>query len=285
LQQEPNREFDMRRYTVKAALAAVVAASIAAISPARADTIQLGFILDESGSIGNSEWNTIKNGLSNAINNLIPIGGPNTYEISVFKFDDDAETVVNRVLVNSVASRSAVANTIANMSQQGGSTNYQAAFNLARTVMRGGGNLPTLSFVNFATDGDPNEPFNNLIANQGAAVAARDLLIAAGVDNISIEGIGVSAAGASFLQNSICYPGPCDTTVPYNFPNQGFYIGVANAQGYANAIGNKIAVVTQTPEPATVAILGAGLVALFFGLGLPFVHGKWHSRPAPSEET
>lgn len=252
----------MRRYTVKAALAAVVAASIAAISPARADTIQLGFILDESGSISNSEWNTIRSGLSNAINNLIPIGGPNTYEISVFKFDDDAETVVNRVLVNSVASRSAVAASVASMSQQGGTTNYQAAFNLARTVMRGGGNLPTLSFVNFATDGDPNEPFNNLIANQAAAVAARDLLIGAGVDNISIEGIGVSASGASFLQNSICYPGPCDTTVPYNFPNQGFYIGVANAQGYADAIGNKIAVVTQTPEPATVAILGAGLVAL-----------------------
>lgn len=89
-------------------------------------------------------------------------------------------------------------------------------------------------------------------------------MIAAGIDNISIEGIGVSSANATFLQDKICHPGPCDTTAPYNFPSQGFYIGVANAQGYADAIGNKIAIVTgqQIPEPASLAILGIGLLGV-----------------------
>ena len=44
---------------------------------------------------------------------------------------------------------------------------------------------------------------------------------------------------------------------------QGFYIGVADAAGYAAAIGNKIQVVTQVPEPATLALFGTAL----FGLG------------------
>jgi hypothetical protein len=88
-------------------------------------------------------------------------------------------------------------------------------------------------------------------------------MVAAGIDNISIEGIGVTAANATFLQDELCFPGPCDATAPYNFPSQGFYIGVANAEGYANAIGNKIAIVTeQIPEPASLAILGMGLLGI-----------------------
>ena len=122
-------------------IAPVVALGIAVSArAANAGVIQLGFILDRSGSIGSSNWRTIVNGLSSAINTIVPTDS--SYEVSVFSFGSTA-----------------------------------------------------------AIDGVPN--------NQNLAVAARNALLSgASVDNLSIEAIG-SGVNASFLQNSICFPGPC----------------------------------------------------------------------------
>ena len=247
----------------------IVLAGAAAIAlgaaPASAAVIQLGFILDRSGSIGSGNWTTIVNGLSSAVNTLIPVGGANTYEISVVTFSSAATININSYTVNTIADRSALAGLIAAIPFSGGGTNFAPAFTAMQTALTdavgtngfvvAGSN--SKSYVNFATDGAEGDPV--------AGVAARNALIAAGVDNISIEGIG-SGVDAAGLQGSYCYPQACDTTSPYNFDTQGFYIGVSDAAGYAAAIGNKIQVVTQTdvPEPTSFAVLGVSLL----GLGL-----------------
>jgi hypothetical protein len=254
--------------------AALLAAGGLASQDAQAARVQLGFVLDGSGSITSTEWNTIRLGLASAIN-LIPVGGDNVYEVSIVQFATNVQTYAqaSNVLLDSVAKRTNLSNFMASMPQLTGATNYAAAFTGIGQVLSNTISLADFSFVNFATDGEPNRcggagaavTAPGAAASRDCAVAARNALIDLGVDNISIEGIGVTTANATFLQNSICHPGPCDTTAPFsNFPNEGFYIGVANAEQYAQAIRNKILVVTQqeVPAPGTVALVGLALLAL-----------------------
>lgn len=232
----------------------VTAVAVMSGGHAQADVVQLGFILDSSGSIGSGNWTTIVNGLKSAVNTWIPTNS--TYEVSVVSFGATANIDIDSFLVTDATSRTSLANQIGLLPfLNGGSTSYSAAFTAMQTALFGAGERATSSsYVNFATDGVPN--------NGGDGTVQRNALIAAGLDNLSIEGIGAGIS-AAFLQNSICYPQSCDTTSPYNFPTQGFYIGVADAAGYAAVIGNKVQTVTnQVPEPNVLALAGLALLGL-----------------------
>lgn len=238
----------------KLARAGVLAASVGFMAPTSAGVIQLGFIIDSSGSIGSTDFGVITSGLASAVESNIPVGGDDTYEVSVVSFDTGASAEVQNVMVTDAAARSDLATQINSIQYTGGGTNFTAAFNAMTTVLGNTIGTADASYVNFSTDGQASD-----------ASTAFQAMIASGVDNVSVEGIG-SNVEAAVLQNLYCYPGPCDTTTPYNFPTQGFYIGVADAQGYADVIGEKIGVVTGTvPIPATLALFGLGLVG-FAGL-------------------
>lgn len=256
----------------KLCIAAGIAASVTGVAPANAGVIELGFVLDSSGSITAAGWDTIRDGLSGAVN-LIPVTGPDIYEVSVVTFATTATININSVSVNSLAARTALAAQIAALPFLGSTTNFQDAFNKMQTALTDGIGTPAsaadASYVNFSTDGVPNAiGAGGTAATQPVAEAAgataRNAFIAAGIDNLSVEGIG-GAVNVGYLTGSICSPQPCDTTIPFNFPAQGFYLGVPDPTAYANAIGNKVRLVTrQLPEPGTLALLGVAFAGMGF---------------------
>lgn len=240
----------LRQLALAATAVTTLAVGTMAAAPAEA-VVQLGFLLDDSGSIGTSDYNVIKNGLANAISSLVPQDG--SYEVTVVKFSSSAVQVVAPTVVTGASIGGITASILASTAANG-STNMAAGLTLMTNLLTGSTNFNTgPAYVNLATDGVPD--------STSAATTARNAMVTAGIDNISIEGIG-GGVSVSYLMNNICYPGPCDDTVPYNFPTQGFYIGVANAAGYVAAIGNKIEVVVKAPEPASLALLGMGLAGL-----------------------
>lgn len=233
---------------------AVATAGLFAAAQAQAAVIQLGFVLDRSGSIGSTDWSTIVNGVGDAIESEVPTSS--RYEITVVTFSTSATVDVTTVLIDSAATRTMVADAVRGIGYTGGTTNLTAALDLLGSTLAGSSQMVDASYANVATDGDPNSDTN--------AAAAAANLISGGVDNISVEGIGVSASTASYLQNNICLPGPCDTSAPFdNFPSQGFYIAVNSASDFPAAVANKIQTIVQnTPEPVTLALFGVGLAGI-----------------------
>ncbi|MFO1025678.1 MAG: vWA domain-containing protein [Acetobacteraceae bacterium] len=238
------------------AAGAALTLTVGMTSPAEASLYQVGFLLDSSGSIGAGGWSTITNGLANAIHLFAE--APDQYELSVVSFSTGTATIINKQIVTN-ANLISLKNAITGASWLDSNTNYQAAFNAITSVMDPAHSQAAASYVNFATDGKPNRPFGD---PEQDGIDARNAAITAGIDNISVEGIG-GDVNATYLKNSICYPTVCSTsTPPTGFPGKGFYIAIASVDDYGAAIQTKIKTIINTPEPASVAVLGSALVGI-----------------------
>ncbi len=192
-------------------------------------------------------------GASNAIAGFV--GASDTYELSVMSFSSTTQTIVAPTVVTA-ANLATLQAAIAGATFLDANTNFALAFTDMTTLMNPGASGALASFINFATDGVPNEGGADPAQ---AGIDARDASIAAGIDNISIEGIG-GGVNQAYLTGGICYPQPCTILPASNFPFQGFYTGVASTADYEAAVNEKIRIITGVPEPASLAVLGSALL-------------------------
>lgn len=244
---------------------ALAAASLA--THAAPVTTQLGFLIDASGSIGSSNFQTMRNGYAAALAAL-PTDG--SIEVTVVTFSSGTTTVVSPTVVTA-ASLPGIIAAVNSMAYSAGLTATAAGIAAISSLMTGSSNFSTglNSMINIATDGEPNIPGNN--PNQAAinaAIAAR----AAGIDALTAEAIG--SFDVSALRSLVFSPvnGPCNncgtflpdgSSPPNPMTSNPWVLAVNSFNDFPTAIHNKVQASTgQVPEPGILMLMALGLVGL-----------------------
>ncbi len=252
-----------------ATLLAVLPLALGSVAASAIPVSQLGFLLDESGSVGTANYTLLKNGLAAALSGL-PTNG--TVEITVVSFASGVQTIVAPTVLTA-GNLVAIQNTIKADVYTGGNTDTAGGITTIKNLMVGSANFAspgTVSLINIATDGAPNTTGLSAAASQAAAVAAAQAAFAAGIDAISLEAIGSGVSSASALANmaAMAGPGPVtilpvnSTNIPYPL-NGSFVVPVSNFEAFGEVIAAKVvASVTPVPEPTSLALLGIGLFAV-----------------------
>jgi hypothetical protein len=231
-------------------IALAVALFLASTSSA-APITQLGFAMDASGSIGTTNFNTMKTGLANALN-VVPTNG--TVEITVVTFASGPATIVSPTVINSAATLLAVQTAINNIVYSGGSTDTAGAITSLTSLLTGSPSFTnpdgSAQIFNIITDGVPN--------SQALAEAAANAAVLAGIDEIDLEAIG-SVNLANML--ALARPGPGVLAPPFQ---PGFVLQVNSFGEFDDAIQSKIRFVLNqnAPEPASMVLWGLGSLGL-----------------------
>jgi hypothetical protein len=259
-----------RRFVTAAAAALVTTFSGASVNAASYD---LGFIMDQSGSINANDYKNAMQSLATALNlALTPtIGSGDTYTVSVVRFSTSATDVITRT-ISTAADLTAVVtaiNTAATLNT-GGNTNYQDAF---KELQNNFTTLGDFSLINMMTDGDPTTAnYNGCASATACAIAGRDAIAGAGWDSLSFEAVGAGISDPTFLSrlafdtNSVSLndlqPVISSTASITNPLTDAFVLKLTNFSYYDEAIKAKVqAIVTpRVPVPGSLPLMASGLV-------------------------
>jgi len=229
----------------------LAAMSVGNVAAQPAVKVQVGLILDGSGSINSTEWDIIKEGVASAVENssCVPNGG--TVELTVVQFSNTAIVEVGPVVITTTSAPT-VATQIRGITQMGGMTCIACGIHVAADALHNSPNFDTniTQALNLATDGTPNvcDPEWLCPDAKTNAVSARDYAISLlGMDTdpqdeIDAEGIGISDANRDWLLNSIVWPQPGNIAPPYV---PGWVRVVANAQEFADTVCEKFEAYTD----------------------------------------
>lgn len=262
----------MFKMLIPAAAAMVV--SFGMSMPVKAAVIDLGFAIDESGSVSGTattgELGLLRGGLASALDLIPSVGAPNnpnTYRVSIVRFASSAGTLVAPTIIDDTT-RAEIQNTLLTASRFSGGTNipssiFQLLSELCPDLGAGNNCAADTTLFNIATDGAGGDP----------TISANPAAIAAGVEGISYEAIGGGLSPAAIA--NFAYPTPAIVVDADNIPNpltQGFVVAVANFEDFESAIAAKVGRIVQDtggggttviPLPAGLPLLLTAFAGLF----------------------
>ena len=221
-------------------------------------SLQLAVILDGSSSIDTVEWAVQRVGLHDAVySGVVPRDG--SVELTVIQFASGLPSGVRTELAPTVITWEnwdEVATTIQNIVKGNGVTPINLGIERAVEEITGSPYFPITSkqVINISSDiGEYTLP--SMVITE----AARDAALAAGIDEISAEGIGdIRTIDIEWLRGSIVYPGyplPDDPgTIAPPFRAGWVYL-VDSAADFETAIGEKI----QPAEATHALIVGSDI--------------------------
>ncbi|WP_172296548.1 VWA domain-containing protein [Pseudoruegeria sp. HB172150] len=219
---------------------------------------KLAFALDESGSVDDTEFDFIQNGLAAA---LAQLPTDSTYEVTVVAFSSGpANTVLSPTVIDSSATLAAVQTTIQDYDNQGGGTDIGQALTLIDLLHGDIGD--TVGLVNVVTDG-----VSSTFSPEAAALAAN------GWDSLNFEAVTTSAS-TSVLE-PVAFPGTVQVLNAGDaLPNpleDSFIIKVDTFEGFEAAIKSKVQKVIDSTDPdnnPSAVPLPASLPLIASGLGI-----------------
>lgn len=235
---------------------------------ASAAVVNLGFSLDQSGSIGTTGFNTTRDALADALS-VIPTGGAVEYRLAITKFSSSVTNVITPTIVTSANIGILQAQLRATLFS-GGSTDTAEAIDSLTGLFSSFSS--DITIFNITTDGEPN-------SQTGAENSALNAFNRY-VDGISFEAVGsainnpvtlarmarIAGLGTGGDVNSAVVLAPGDA-IP-NATQTGFVIGVEDFDDYAAAIRAKLQQVvndttpTAVSAPSTLSFIALGMLVL-----------------------
>jgi len=212
---------------------------------------QLCLVVDGSGSISTESWDIIMQGIARAVNTTMPRDGSVELTIVQFGYSFDVNYTKTEIPPTAIDSTNyiTVASQVREMQQGAYGTPMAHGLYLGWKEISNSPNFATATkqVINLATDGEPNESNYNATSDLDGSgyidywddvIAVVNNAVGQGLDELDIEGIGISNSSRDWFMNWAVRPQPGILAPPFSKP--GWIRVVADATEFANTLDQKL---------------------------------------------